>query len=197
VYNYSFSVAWSQEDGEYVATSSEFPGLSGLGASAEDAVRELTEAMSAAVEAFKEDGEAVPLPREVTSFSGQLRLRLPRYLHALATARADEEGVSLNALLQAYIALGVGSQLKPTNASRFERLIESLEALVARKSETVSRPYREKFEQMQMKYTTLEARTPSKRDIIPIEPFLEGAGDQRTRVQTGDALPVIPMRALQ
>jgi hypothetical protein len=35
--NYSFAVRWSEEDQEYVATSPEFAGLSGLGRSAEEA----------------------------------------------------------------------------------------------------------------------------------------------------------------
>jgi predicted RNase H-like HicB family nuclease len=108
VQNYSFNVVWSVEDEKYVATSAEFPGLSGLGYTAADALSELSVAIDVAVEALVEDGEPVPEPRVVQAYSGQLRLRLPRGLHAAAAARAEEEQVSLNALLQAYIAIGLG-----------------------------------------------------------------------------------------
>lgn len=107
--NYSFNMAWSVEDEKYVATSAEFPGLSGLGYTAADALGELTAAIDVAVEALVEDGEPVPQPRVVQEYSGQLRLRLPRSLHAAAAARAEEEQVSLNALLQSYIASGLGA----------------------------------------------------------------------------------------
>jgi antitoxin HicB len=109
VQNYSFHVAWSVEDEKYVATSAEFPGLSGLGYTAADALGELSAAIDVAVEALFEDGEPVPQPRVVQEYSGQLRLRLPRSLHAAAAARAEEEQVSLNALLLSYIAMGLGA----------------------------------------------------------------------------------------
>jgi len=63
--NYSFSVLWSDEDGEYVATSAEFPGLSGLGATPEEAIAELKDAIEVAVQAYLEDGEPVPSARRL------------------------------------------------------------------------------------------------------------------------------------
>lgn len=108
--NYSFDVRWSEEDREYVATSLEFPGLSGLGRTAEEAVTELRAAMEVAVEAFVEDGEGVPEPLLLHEYSGQIRIRLPKSLHAQLARLAELEGVSLNQLMVTYLALGVGRQ---------------------------------------------------------------------------------------
>lgn len=111
--HYSYFVAWSPEDGEYVALSSEFPGLSGMAETAEEAMAMLRDAIAVAVEAFAEDGEAAPQPHTISPFSGQLRLRLPRSVHAAAVQRAEQEGVSLNALLQAYVAAGLAGHAFP------------------------------------------------------------------------------------
>lgn len=43
-----------------------------------------------------------------TERSGQLRVRLPRDLHAELAAEADRQGVSLNALIVAFLAGAVG-----------------------------------------------------------------------------------------
>lgn len=60
---YSFTIAWSPEDEAYVATSPEFPALSGIGGpNAEDALEELQEAIEVAIKALVEDGEPVPEP---------------------------------------------------------------------------------------------------------------------------------------
>lgn len=123
MHNYSFQVAWSSEDAAYVATSLEFPGLSGLADSPEDALRELRKVVEVAVEAYVEDGDAVPQPIEVQEFSGQFRLRLPKSLHAALAGRAVAEGVSLNALAQTLISAGL-SQME--FARQLEKHIEPL-----------------------------------------------------------------------
>ena len=119
--NYSYDVAWSESDGEYVATSAEFPGLSGLAPTAEEAVRELHQAIEAAVEAILADGEMLPEPRLLADYSGQFRLRIPKSQHSSLAVRAEKEGVSLNALVQTYIAAGLaGDQLAQRTCERLE-----------------------------------------------------------------------------
>lgn len=106
--NYSFSVAWSSEDGEYVATSAEFPGLSGLAPTAEEAIAELKAAIEVAIVAAIEDGEPVPEPQELGNYSGQFRMRVPKSTHAALAALAGREGISLNQLVLSMIAEGLG-----------------------------------------------------------------------------------------
>jgi predicted HicB family RNase H-like nuclease len=115
---YSFNIAWSESDGEYVATSAEFPGLSGLGATAEEAVSELRAAMEVAVDAFLEDGEPIPPAQQLDQHSGQFRLRIARSQHALLVIRAQREGISLNALIQTYVAAGLAADNTASRATQ-------------------------------------------------------------------------------
>ena len=105
---YSVRLDWSVEDDAYVATSPEFPGLTGVAANADDALRELREALEMAIEVLEEDGDTLPLPRCAEEYSGQFRLRVSKSLHRRLVARAEEEGVSLNAYAFGALAHAVG-----------------------------------------------------------------------------------------
>lgn len=122
--NYSYHVAWSERDSAYVAVSPEFPGLSGLGTSAEEAVAELRVAIDLALETFEEEGKAPPEPQEIGEYSGQFRLRLPRRLHAALALRAQAEGVSLNTLAVMYLSEALGAaQSELRSASEYRVLL--------------------------------------------------------------------------
>lgn len=117
---YSARIVWSDEDEGYVATSPEFEDLSAFGATAAEAVAELESVVEAAVEAHRASGWALPEPERVRPYSGQLRLRLPRSLHARLAEEAERDGVSLNTLIVSRLSLrageavvaGVGTQLQ-------------------------------------------------------------------------------------
>jgi antitoxin HicB len=109
-HRYPVLTEWSGEDEVFVATSSAFPGLTGVDESEERAVAELREAIGMTIEVMLEDGEDPPEPKVRASHSGQFRLRLPKTMHASLAARAEQEGVSLNQLVLAYIGLGLGQQ---------------------------------------------------------------------------------------
>src|SRR5207249_9394458 len=83
---YSVVVAWSEEDGEYVATSPEWAELSWLAASEPEAIRGLRTVIGEAIQVLTEQGSAIPSPRAQPAYSGQIRLRMPKSLHqAMAT----------------------------------------------------------------------------------------------------------------
>src|SRR5438552_17341139 len=105
---YSVVVSWSEEDGEYMATSPEWPELSWLAPSEPDAISGLRRVIRDAIEVLTDDGSPIPAPRPQPAYSGQLRLRMPKSLHQAMAARADQEGVSLNTLALTYISRGVG-----------------------------------------------------------------------------------------
>ena len=105
---FSMVVAWSGQDGEFVATSEEFPNLSGLGPTHEAAVTELQEAIEAALEVFREERVLIPEPRIDEGYSGQFRVRMPKSLHARLVRRAAREGVSLNSLVVAVLSEAQG-----------------------------------------------------------------------------------------
>jgi len=105
---YSCRVVWSDEDGGYIATSPEFAGVSAFGATVAEAIEELETALGAAVETYRDAGWELPEPLRVREYSGQLRLRLPRSLHARLVEEAELDGVSLNTLLVAWLSERAG-----------------------------------------------------------------------------------------
>jgi antitoxin HicB len=107
---YSTSIFWSDEDDCFVAVCPELPGLSGLGASREEAAAELSTVLELVMETFAEDGEPLPPAAVKPAASGQFRLRIPRSLHAQLTNRAELEGVSLNTLAVTFLAQGVAGE---------------------------------------------------------------------------------------
>lgn len=106
---YSFRVVWSDEDDAFVAVCPEFPGVSAVGDSAEQALAEAKVALELMIETLEEEGVALPEPATLSDYSGQFRLRVPRTLHALLAERAADEGVSLNTYAVSILSAGVGS----------------------------------------------------------------------------------------
>lgn len=93
---YSFTVAWSDDDEGYIALCPEFPKLSGFGETAEDALVEVRTALKAAIQSYQDEGWPLPEPRKQQEYSGKLLLRLPRSLHARLAEAAEADKVSLN-----------------------------------------------------------------------------------------------------
>src|SRR5215212_11847264 len=104
---YPFYVEWSEEDQEYIATCSAFPGLSAFGKTEELAVREAKIALAGFIETYKTNNMTLPQPSVYEGASGKFQLRLPKSLHGLAVRMAHLEGVSLNS----YIADAVRSRV--------------------------------------------------------------------------------------
>jgi len=107
-FRYSVIMAWSREDGGYIATVPELPNFSVFGETAEEAAREVEIAAEQYLEALGESGSPVPAPLELPSFSGQFRVRMPVSLHEALVTHARREGVSLNTLVVSLLAEGLG-----------------------------------------------------------------------------------------
>lgn len=79
----------------------------------------------------REHGDRIPAPDvSAGSYSGNIRLRLPRSLHARLDALAGAEGVSLNQLMVSILAEGAGSRgerykLLPSSNEEFFGVAES------------------------------------------------------------------------
>jgi antitoxin HicB len=105
---YRVLVEHSAEDDAYVARVPAFEGLAAHGESPEAAAQEARVAAEGMLASLRKRGRRVPEPDSAADFSGQLRLRLPRSVHARLSKLAAAEDVSLNNLLLAIISEGLG-----------------------------------------------------------------------------------------
>lgn len=99
VTRYKYSVAWSAEDDEYLATVAEFPSLSWLAESQAAALSGMLGLVRSAVADLSRAGQEVPSPFATREYSGNIRLRVSPQKHRDLTIKASEQGVSLNRYL--------------------------------------------------------------------------------------------------
>jgi predicted RNase H-like HicB family nuclease len=132
MFKYSVQLFWSENDQEYVALVPEFPYLSVLDKKPDRAVREAVMVTKAVLEGFAERGIQPPEPQVLSSYSGQIRVRMPRTLHQKLAGRARREDVSLNTLIVSLLAEGVGAMeelpLVERNARRPKRKAVEVES---------------------------------------------------------------------
>jgi len=95
---YTYRVTWSEEDNEYVGLCAEFPSLSWLEPSPEEALKGIRKTVAQVVADLEKSGEPVPEPIAVKKYSGKFMLRIPPELHRRLSIEAAESGVSLNRL---------------------------------------------------------------------------------------------------
>lgn len=86
-----------EEDGYLAARFPDFPGIITGGNTPEEALRNAGEALAVTLEAMR--ARRIPHPVPKHRFSGQFNVRVPRSLHRALVRKAEEEGVSLNALV--------------------------------------------------------------------------------------------------
>ena len=107
--SYAFTIRpLSNEDGGGFAI--EYPDLPGCisdGATPEEALQNGSDAVKSYLRSCAKHGDPIPKP---SGASGQWRQRVPRSLHARLVAKARQEGVSLNTLVTAMIAEGLGKR---------------------------------------------------------------------------------------
>lgn len=96
VAQYRYSVQWSREDKEFVATVLEFPFLSWLHEDQLKALRGIERLVSDVIHELDRSGEPVPQPIATQIFSGRLNLRVPPELHRKLAIEAANHGVPLN-----------------------------------------------------------------------------------------------------
>ena len=94
----TYRVTWSEEDNEYVGLCVEFPSLSWLEPSPEEALKGIRQVVAQAVADLEADDESVPEPIAIKKYSGRFMVRIPPELHRQLAFEAAESGISLNRL---------------------------------------------------------------------------------------------------
>lgn len=95
-----------EEGGGWQITYPDLPGCMSDGETPEEALANGKDALAAWIKAAAETGREIPEPGELPS--GKFVARVPKSLHARLSARARQEGVSMNALVSAFLAESLG-----------------------------------------------------------------------------------------
>jgi predicted HicB family RNase H-like nuclease len=102
--HYTYRVTWSEEDGEYIGLCAEFPSLSWLDQSPEDALKGIRQVVADVVQDLAANGENVPKPLASKKFSGKFQVRVTADTHRALAIKAAERNVSLNRLVSESLA---------------------------------------------------------------------------------------------
>jgi antitoxin HicB len=94
---YEIKIIPDEGSGYFAVRFPDFPNVITGGYRLEEAIRNAREALGLTIETMEK--HKVPLPKPKSRFSGQFNVRIPKDLHRELVRIADEEGVSLNALV--------------------------------------------------------------------------------------------------
>ena len=106
----------TQEGGGYLISFPDFAECISDGDSVDEAIENGRDALRATLAALKAKKLPVPAPNSGGVASGKFVARVPKTVHAQLATRARAEGVSLNALVLTFIALGLGGSASKARA---------------------------------------------------------------------------------
>ena len=106
--HYTYRIKWSAEDNEHVGLCAEFPSLSWLAPSPEEALAGIQRVVRESVVDMYATGEVPPKPIAIRRYSGKFIVRVPPETHRALALQAAEQGVSMNRLVSARLATQIG-----------------------------------------------------------------------------------------
>ena len=101
---YTYRVTWSEEDDEYVGLCVEYPSLSWLAPTPQEALEGIRQIVADVVADLEANEETVPEPITLRHYSGKFTVRIPPDLHRRLVLEATESGTSLNRLASAKLS---------------------------------------------------------------------------------------------
>lgn len=122
-FDYATVITKIKDDSEeyYKVWLPDLPGLAIYVDSKEEIEEELEDAKKAWFASRINHNQKIPLPQFNLSKSGRITLRVPKSLHAKLEYKADEEGISLNQLLNHLIERGLEKE-NVTNKNIFNEI---------------------------------------------------------------------------
>ena len=103
--HYTYRVTWSAEDNEHVGLCAEFPSLSWLAPTPEKALGGIRRVVGEVVADMQASGEVIPEALAEKQYSGRFMVRVPSVVHRTLATEAAEQGVSINRLVSAKLAV--------------------------------------------------------------------------------------------
>ena len=109
-YQVTLSALSAEDGGGFLAEVFELPGCIADGETQEEALHNISDAIASWIETAREEGRDVPEPHMYAdeSPSGKFTTRVPKSVHLALIEQAEREGVSLNSLVNAFLAMGIG-----------------------------------------------------------------------------------------
>lgn len=104
--HYTYRLAWSAKDQEFIATVVEFPSLSWIADTREGALTGLTSVVEEVLRDMISEGEEIPAPWDERTFSGKFNVRLGAELHKKVALEAAERQESMNTYIVKKLGLG-------------------------------------------------------------------------------------------
>ena len=98
----------AEEGGGFLISYPDFSDCISDGASVEEAIVNGRDALKSTIAALRAKELPIPAPNGGSVASGKFVARVPKTVHAQLAIRAKAEGVSLNSLVLAFIAEGLG-----------------------------------------------------------------------------------------
>lgn len=119
--DYPFEMRPLSEDegGGWLITYPDLPGCMSDGGTPEEALVNGKDAVAGWMKAMRASGRTIPAPGARPS--GKFITRVPRSMHARLAARARQEGVSMNALVSAFLAESLGRRDAPPHNEHRKR----------------------------------------------------------------------------
>ena len=105
---YSIKINWSELDNGYIAIIPELSGCSSFGETYEKALENLKIAKQLYMEVLEEDNIVFPEAQHLQTYSGKIRLRMPKELHEKLSNLAAENDMSLNTYIVYKLGTSVG-----------------------------------------------------------------------------------------
>jgi len=102
--HYTYRITWSAEDNEHVGLCVEFPSLSWLAPTPDEALDGIQRLVRECLTDMHTTGEEIPQPIADRTYSGKFMVRVPPESHRALAIQAAEQGVSLNRLVSARLA---------------------------------------------------------------------------------------------
>ena len=102
--HYTYRVTWSPEDESYVGLCVEFPSLSWVTQTPNEAFTGIRQLVDDVVDDLRSSGDPLPAPLADRAYSGKFQVRIPPEAHRELVLQAAEQGISLNRLVSARLA---------------------------------------------------------------------------------------------
>ena len=125
---YSIRSFWSDEDECFISVCSEFPSLSAVGETREEASSEMQSLLEFVLDEMNKEGKNPPESSASRELKGNIALRIDPFEHKRILNIAEESNRSMNQTLGLIITLGIERYYAQHAESEVSRKIDKLQA---------------------------------------------------------------------